>query len=198
MKKQQQQRESNGVIQPVKVGIPQVSPVDSNRVSFVEMRKSTIRQCQQQDSSPLLNLSRDLRTPISSRLSVGNSNDGNSSYHQNSIIFDQVYYFQISLLLILLIISESNLFHPKMQNHFQCDDIITGTIKRAPCDVMLNNRQSTMTDHRSSSDGIASPSGRSGGTAESDSDEEQFPPPPPTVAATISHGDDSRDRKYLN
>lgn len=46
-----------------------------------------------------------------------------------------------------------------------------------------------MTDHRSSNDGVASPSGRSSGTAESDSDEEQFPPPPPT-GATISNGTD--------
>uniref|UniRef100_A0A0R3S569 Ras-associating domain-containing protein n=1 Tax=Elaeophora elaphi TaxID=1147741 RepID=A0A0R3S569_9BILA len=170
MKKQQQQQqtESNGVIQPVKVGIPQISPVDSNRVSFVEMRKSNVRECQQQDPPPLLNLNRDLLTPVSSRLSIGTSNDGNASSHQNSIIFDQ------------------------------CDDIITGTIKRAPCDVMLGNRQSTMTDHRSSSDGIASPSGRSGGTAESDSDEEQFPPPPPTVVAIISHGEDSHDNVYNN
>lgn len=91
--RKQQQTGSNGVIQPVKVGIPQISPVDSNRVSFVEMRKSNIRQCQQQDPSPLLNLNRDLRTSISSRLSVGTSNDGNPSSHQNSIIFDQVYYF---------------------------------------------------------------------------------------------------------
>ncbi|CAG9530846.1 unnamed protein product [Cercopithifilaria johnstoni] len=163
MKKQQQQTESNAVIQPVKVGIPQISLVDSNRVSFVEMRKSNIQQCQQQDPSPLLNLNHDLRTPISSRLSTGISNDGNSSPRQNSIIFDQ------------------------------CDDIITGTIKRAPCDIMLGSRQSTMNDYRGSSDGIASPSGRSGGTAESDSDEEQFPPPPPIVVATISHGEDSRD-----
>lgn len=84
----------------------------------------------------------------------------------------------------------------KYKTLFQCDDIITGTIKRAPCDVMLGNRQSTMTDHRNSSDGIASPSGRSGGTAESDSDEEQFPPPPPTIVSTISHGEDSRNSNY--
>uniref|UniRef100_A0A8R1U277 PH domain-containing protein n=1 Tax=Onchocerca volvulus TaxID=6282 RepID=A0A8R1U277_ONCVO len=166
--KKQQQIESNGMNQPVKVGIPQISPADSSRVSFVEKRKSSIRQCEQQDPSPLLNLNRDLRTPISSRLSIGTSNDGNSSSHQNSIIFDQ------------------------------CDDIITGTIKRAPCDIMLGNRQSAMTDYRSSSDGIASPSGRSGGTAESDSDEEQFPPPPPTLVATISHGEDSRNNVYNN
>uniref|UniRef100_A0A1I8EG34 PH domain-containing protein n=1 Tax=Wuchereria bancrofti TaxID=6293 RepID=A0A1I8EG34_WUCBA len=167
--KKQQQKESNGsIVQPVKVAIPQISPIDSNRVSFVEMRKNNIRQCQEQEPSSLLNLNRDLRTPITSRLSTGTNNDGNSSSHQNSIIFDQ------------------------------CDDIITGTIKRAPCDIMLNNRQSTMTDHRSSSDGIASPSGRSGGTAESDSDEEQFPPLPPTVAATISHGDDSHNNVNRN
>ncbi|MCP9258798.1 Amyloid beta A4 protein-binding family B member 1-interacting protein [Dirofilaria immitis] len=166
--KKQQQTESNVLNQPMKVGIPQISPADSSRVSFVEMRKSNARQCQQQDPSPLLNLNRDLRTPISSRLSVATSNDGNSSSHQNSIIFDQ------------------------------CDDIITGTIKRAPCDIMFGNRQSTMTDHRSSSDGIASPSGRSGGTAESDSDEEQFPPPPPTLVATILHSDDSRNNLYNN
>ncbi|KAL4002116.1 PH domain family protein [Acanthocheilonema viteae] len=171
MKKQQQQQqtESNGVIQPVKVGIPQISSVDCNRVSFVEMRKSNIRQCQQQDQSTVLNLNRDLRTPISSKLSTAISNDSNLSSHQNSIIFDQ------------------------------CDDIITGTIKRAPCDIMLNNRQSsTITDHRSSNDGVASPSGRSGGTAESDSDEEQFPPPPPVVATTILHGEDSRDNVHSN
>ncbi|VDK75822.1 unnamed protein product [Litomosoides sigmodontis] len=159
MKRQKQQTESNGVTQPVKVGIPQISPVDSSsRTSFVEIRKSGVRQCQQQDpSSPLISLNRDLPTPVPfRRLSAGISNDGNPSSHQNSIIFDQ------------------------------CDDTITGTIKRAPCDVILANRQSTITDYRSSSDGVASPSGRSGGTAESDSDEEQFPPPPPTV---VSHGD---------
>uniref|UniRef100_A0A915Q6D6 PH domain-containing protein n=1 Tax=Setaria digitata TaxID=48799 RepID=A0A915Q6D6_9BILA len=166
--KKRQQTESNGVVQPVKVGIPQVSCADPNRVSFVEVRKSGMRQCQQQDPAPLLNLNRDLRTSISSRLSVGTSNDENSSSHQNSIIFDQ------------------------------CDDVITGTIKRAPCDVLLGNRQSTLTDHRSSSDGIASPSGRSGGTAESDSDEEQFPPPPPTLVTTTATTEDSRNDVYNN
>ncbi|VDK28284.1 unnamed protein product [Gongylonema pulchrum] len=75
---------------------------------------------------------------------------------------------------------------------------MTGTIKRAPCDLLLNGRRhSSITDRRSSSDGIASPSGRSGGTADSDSDEEQFPPPPPTVVATLSQvADDYRDERY--
>lgn len=108
MKKQKQQTESNGVTpQPVKVGIPQISPVDSSRTSFVEIRKSNVRQCQQQDPSPLINLNRDSRTPVPfRRSSAGISNDGNPSSHQNSIIFDQVHFIQIFILLILSIVLE--------------------------------------------------------------------------------------------
>lgn len=82
--------ELNGAMQPIKVGIPQLSSVDSNRVSLVEMQKNNMRQSQQRDPSPLLNLNRDLRTSISSRLSAGNISDGTASSHQNGIIFDQV------------------------------------------------------------------------------------------------------------
>lgn len=81
--------------QPIKVGIPQVFPADSTRVSFVEMRKSTARQPQQrQDPAPLLSVNGDLRSPTSSGVSLSTaSNDENGSSHQNSIVFDQVQRF---------------------------------------------------------------------------------------------------------
>ncbi|VDM99716.1 unnamed protein product [Thelazia callipaeda] len=163
MRKQQNHTESTPIIQPVKIGIPQVSSPatfipESNRESVTDVRSHSVSHPhRQQDLQPLLNMNGNVRSLASSKNSLGINNDDSSSPRQNSIIFDQ------------------------------CDDSMTGTIKRAPCDLMMTNRrQSAVTNHRSPSDGIASPSGRSGGTNDSDSDEEQFPPPPSILVATGS------------
>lgn len=69
----------------------------------------------------------------------------------------------------------------------QCDELLTGTIKRAPCDFLSQcRRQSSHYDRYSSSGGTGSPTVQSiGDAADSDSDEEQFPPPPPMATTPV-------------
>lgn len=110
-----------------------------------------------QDTVSLLNITRDAKSPSLSRMSSVSTTSDRLTSAQNSIIFDE------------------------------CDDAMTGTIKKAPCDIMSQSRrQSSQTEIRSSL-GTNSPSLRS--TTElgidSDSDEEQFPPPPPTIASDV-------------
>ena len=65
---------------------------------------------------------------------------------------------------------------------------MTGTIKRAPCEIMSQSRRQSSQVDTHSSLGASSPSMRSTTDlgADSDSDEEQFPPPPPTITVTAT------------
>uniref|UniRef100_A0A915BIG9 Abnormal cell migration protein 10 n=2 Tax=Parascaris univalens TaxID=6257 RepID=A0A915BIG9_PARUN len=113
-----------------------------------------------QDPAPLLNLNRDSKNPpsICSRMSTSTVNNETCSSSHNSIVFDQ------------------------------SDDVVTGTIKRAPCDVQAQyRRQSSQVEMCGSGSGSPSVYSAPDATADSDSDEEQFPPPPPTVMPASCH-----------
>uniref|UniRef100_A0A158R5D3 Ras-associating domain-containing protein n=1 Tax=Syphacia muris TaxID=451379 RepID=A0A158R5D3_9BILA len=109
------------------------------------------------DTVSLLNINRDIKSPSISRMSLVSSNSDRVMPAQNSIVFDQ------------------------------CDDIMTGTIKKAPCEIMSHSRRETSQTERTSSLGTSSSSVRSttDGICDNDSDEEQFPPPPPTAYSAL-------------
>lgn len=66
--------------------------------------------------------------------------------------------------------------------------MVTGTIKRAPCDVQAQyRRQSSQVEMCGSGSGSPSVHSAPDATADSDSDEEQFPPPPPTIMPASCH-----------
>ncbi|VDM47415.1 unnamed protein product [Toxocara canis] len=124
-----------------------------------------------QDPLPLLNLSRDLKNPASicSRMSTTTVNNETCSSSHNSIVFDQ------------------------------SDDMMTGTIKRAPCDVQAQCRRQSSQMEACTGSGSGSPSVHSVPdlAADSDSDEEQFPPPPPTIMPTSYHEEQRRGNHSL-
>ncbi|VDK54795.1 unnamed protein product, partial [Anisakis simplex] len=157
-------RLENPTVQPMKVDIPQVSAPECHRLSTIELRKN---QMSRQDPVPLLNLNRDLKSPasMSSRRSTTSTiNNDTCSSSHNSIVFDQ------------------------------SDDIMTGTIKRAPCDIqqIQTRRQSSQAEmYTGSGSGSTSVNSAPDVTADSDSDEEQFPPPPPTVLPNSYHDEAS-------